>query len=128
MSGKWSNIPMVIFTQVAWIAFQFGVLAASGTAIGYAAMALGFEPSYSDGPKFWMACFGAATFLVLIPVMVAINEIREGDEMAKEFLDEYLKSARIEPEPLEFPDDGLTPLSRDSGLSFLEDIRRDRLP
>lgn len=59
--------------QVAWIAVQAALAAASGFGIAALCRVFGYEPSYMDAPKFYGLCCGLGLVLVSAPITFFIS-------------------------------------------------------
>jgi hypothetical protein len=119
-----SNIPIMVVTQLGWMAFQIGVACAATFGAEQVIAWLGFEASYTDRPMFLRFLNLFVGIPALIWVMAGIMKFQVELEMARE---ERSEAGRVNTLFNEALDDEVTrDIGRDSRPRISERIRRLR--
>jgi hypothetical protein len=112
-------MPMRFFVRLFGVAIQAAIVC--GVTFGAVEIIawLGYEPSYTDAPRFYQA---VGLFVGIPGLLVILHGV------ATLIVEYESEAARVEPTLLEPLNDSIPPLGDDGGFRLIEDIRRDRLP
>lgn len=125
MSGRSSNIPIIIVTQLAWMVFQIGAVCAFTFGAEWLIGVFGYEATYTNRPIFLNALALFVGLPALLWIMEGVLMFQIELEAAR---DAELQARRVEPAFFETINNRVSTLDGDSRARLIENIRRDLLP